>query len=64
MKVKLLVGRSGPRISQAPGDVVDVSDAEGKRMIEAGQAVPAGREETAAKKETATRKPATEKASK
>lgn len=40
MKVKLLVSRCGPTVNQNAGDVVEVGDAEGKRMIEANQAVP------------------------
>ena len=39
MKVKLLVSRAGKSISQKVGDVVDVSDDEGKRMIDRKQAV-------------------------
>ena len=38
MKIKLLVSRAGPRISQNAGDVIEVTGAEAKRMIEAGQA--------------------------
>ena len=40
MKVKLLVSRSGPAGAQNVGDEIDVSDDEGKRMIEAGQCQP------------------------
>ena len=40
MKVKLLTSRAGVDFSQNAGDVIDVSEAEGKRMIEAGQAAP------------------------
>lgn len=58
MKVKLLVSRCGPDVSQNAGDEIEVSDAEGKRMIEADQAVPVRSE----KKQTATRKFTTEKA--
>jgi len=58
MKVKLLVGRGGPGLDQNAGDEVEVSDAEGKRMIESAQAIPvAGK-----KAETATKKQTTEKA--
>ena len=39
MKVKLLVGRSGPGGAQSPNDVIDVGNDEGQRMIAAGQAV-------------------------
>lgn len=38
MNVKLLCGRVGIRKSQAPGEVVEVPDDEGERMIAAGQA--------------------------
>lgn len=40
MKVKLLTSRAGVNFSQNAGDVIDVSDDEAKRMIEAGQASP------------------------
>lgn len=40
MKIKLLVSRSGADGAFAPGDEIEVSDAEAKRMIEAGQAAP------------------------
>lgn len=61
MKIKLLIGRGGPNISDSAGDEIEVNDAEGQRMIEAGQAVPV----RGAKAETATKKkPATEKADK
>lgn len=40
MKVKLLVSRSGADGAFSPGDVIEVSAAEGKRMIEAVQCVP------------------------
>lgn len=35
MKVKLLIGRSGPAGSYKPGDVIDVPDTEAKRLFEA-----------------------------
>jgi hypothetical protein len=60
MKIKLLVGRAGADFAQSPGEVVEVSDAEGKRMIEAGQALP----DAAMKKETATKKAVPEMAAK
>lgn len=62
MKVKLLVSRAGVGFSQSVGDEVDVSDAEGKRMIEAGQAVPVRETQAKAPKETATKKAVSEKA--
>ena len=40
MKVELLVSRATATEAQNRGDVVEVSDAEAKRMIEAGQARP------------------------
>lgn len=58
MRIKLLVSRCGPAVSQSVGDEIDVPDTEGRRMIDAGQAVPV----RSGKKETATRKATTEKA--
>lgn len=40
MKVELLISRAGPAGAQNRGEVIDVSQQEGKRMIEAGQAIP------------------------
>lgn len=60
MKIKLLVSRAGPTVSQAVGDEIEVGEAEAARMIAAGQAVPV-REE---RKETAVRKITAEKARK
>lgn len=40
MKVKLLISRAGTGFVQSAGDVVEVSNGEAKRMIEAGQAEP------------------------
>ncbi|NGO51619.1 hypothetical protein [Allomesorhizobium camelthorni] len=42
MKIKLLVSRCGPAGAFAPGDEIDVGEAEAKRMFEAQppQAVP------------------------
>ena len=40
MKVKLLCSRAGPSGVFNRGDVIEVDDAEGKRMIEAVQCVP------------------------
>lgn len=40
MKIKLLVSRAGVDFAQSAGDEVEVSDAEARRMIEAGQAAP------------------------
>ncbi len=40
MKVVLCVGRAGVGFSQNPGDEIEVSDREGKALIDSGQAVP------------------------
>ena len=40
MKIKLLTSRAGVGFSQNVGDEIEVSDAEARRMIEAGQAAP------------------------
>lgn len=58
MKVKLLISRGGADFTQNAGDEVDVSAEEGKRMIEAGQAVPAVESKT----EKAVSKKPTQKA--
>ena len=60
MRVKLLVSRSGANGAQNRGDVIEVSDDEGPRMIEAGQAEPI----RSVAKETAVSKRKVEKASK
>lgn len=60
MKVKLLVSRSGVDGAQNAGDEIDVSDAEGARMISAGQAEPV----RTVRKEKAVRRARTEKAEK
>ena len=39
MQVRLLVSRAGAAFAQNRGEVVEVSDAEGARMVAAGQAV-------------------------
>lgn len=55
MKVKLLVSRSGVDFSENAGDVVDVSDQEGRRLIDQGmaEAAPAEKAETTAKESKA-----------
>lgn len=58
MKLRLLVSRSGPTLTQDAGEVIDVDDDEARRMIEAGQAVPVKR----GKRETATVQPGDEDA--
>lgn len=40
MKIKLLVARAGTDFSQTVGEIIDVSDDEGHRMILAEQAEP------------------------
>lgn len=58
MKVKLLVSRAGPFFSQNAGEIIEVDDAEGKRLIASDQAEPV-QKETATKKQpvkTATKK--------
>jgi hypothetical protein len=60
MKIELLTSRASAGGSQNRGDVIDVSDDEAKRLIEAGQATPV---RSAVKPETATPKRKVEKAS-
>lgn len=71
MKLKLLCSRAGVGFSQNVGDEIEVGDAEGLRMIDAGQAVlvdlnqsEAARiaEKEKSQTETATKKVSTEKA--
>jgi len=38
MKVKLLVGRASPNHADSPGDILTVSEEEGRRLIEKGRA--------------------------
>lgn len=38
VKVKLKVARSGPTLSQAAGDEIEVSEAEAERLVAANQA--------------------------
>ncbi len=40
MKVKLTISRAGPGVVQNAGDEIDVGNDEGKRLIEAGHAIP------------------------
>lgn len=40
MKVVLLVSRAGTNFSQSVGDIIEVSDGEGKRLIDSMQAKP------------------------
>lgn len=58
MKIELLVARATAAGSENRGDVIEVSDAEAIRMIEAGQAVAV----RSVKPETAVKPARTEKA--
>lgn len=58
MKVKMLVSRAGVDTSNARGDVIEVGNAEGARMIAAGQAEPV----RAVAQERAVKVPRSEKA--
>lgn len=60
MKVKLLMARATASGAESRGDVVEVSDAEAVRMIEAGQAEPVREIKT----ERAVKTPRAEKAAK
>lgn len=63
MKVTILVSRAGLDFSQAPGDIVDLPEAEAERLIAAGQAAPhmdAG-PKTRSKRRKATAEPKAEK---
>jgi len=42
MKVKLLVSRAGTDFTQSVGDIIEVSDDEGQRLLDSMQAEPAG----------------------
>lgn len=42
MKVVLLVSRAGTNFTQSVGDVIEVSDDEGKRLLDSNQAKAAG----------------------
>lgn len=61
MEVRLLISRAAATGSQNVGDIVEVSEAEAARMIEAGQAAPV---ERAPKAERAVSKAKPEKAAK
>lgn len=56
MKVKLLIGRSGPAGSFKPGDVIDVPDAEAKRLFEASPPKAAPVRETVSAERTVKRR--------
>lgn len=57
MKLRLLVGRAGIGFAQNPGEEIETSEAEGARLIAAGQAVEIGAAEAPpAPKKTARRK--------
>ena len=51
MKVKLLCSRSGIDFSQNAGEEIEVSDDEGLRMVEAGQAAIIHHRENTSKKQ-------------
>lgn len=53
MRVKLTCGRVGIGFDQSPGDVIELPDAEARRMIEAGSAEPAARHEESRARESA-----------
>lgn len=57
MKVVLTVPRSGPAGAFNIGDELEVSDAEGTRMIEAGQARPVASQSPKQKRSKATIQP-------
>lgn len=61
MKIELLTARASAGGAQNRGDVIEVSEAEAARLIEAGQAIPV---RSSGKPETATPKRKAEKASK
>jgi len=50
MKVQLTVSRAGARAAHCAGDVIEVGEAEGRRMIAADQAVEVNAKEKATKK--------------
>ena len=54
MKVRLLIGRSGPAGSFNVGDEIEVSDSEGQRLIEAGKASPVASEAPKSRRRTAS----------
>jgi hypothetical protein len=62
MQIKLLVGRAGVDFSQNRGDVIDVEEAQARRMIAAEQAVEVGAEPRADAVQKAVKAAKTEKA--
>lgn len=54
MKVRLLIGRSGPAGSFSSGEEIEVSDSEGKRLVEAGKASPVASAAPKSKRRTAS----------
>jgi hypothetical protein len=40
MKVQILESMAGDSFSWIPGDIAEVDDAEGARLVEAGRAIP------------------------
>ena len=59
MRVKLMCGRVGDNFSQNPGQVIDVDEAEARRLIASKQAEPVDGESR-----TATARPKTRNAKK
>lgn len=57
MKVKLNVARATQLAAQQAGDVIEVGDDEGRRLIASGQAEPAGRVESPEAEADSLRKP-------
>jgi hypothetical protein len=50
MKVQLTVSRAGARAAHSAGEIIEVGEDEGRRMIAASQAVSVATKETAIKK--------------
>ncbi|MDX9861656.1 MAG: hypothetical protein RBS99_12145 [Rhodospirillales bacterium] len=57
MRVKLNVDRATQLAAQQAGDVIEVGDDEGRRLIASGQAEPAGRAESPEAKAESVRRP-------
>ena len=57
MKVRLLIGRSGPSGSFSAGDEIEVSETEGYRLVEAGKASPVASQAPRQKRRKATTEP-------
>lgn len=57
MKVRLLIGRSGPSGAFSAGDEIEVSETEGYRLVEAGKATPIASQPKSQKRRKATTEP-------